>query len=52
MTRGFAVGWARTTLSSFGTSFDSVESSVPSKIMSLTSVDGKGLSIMTLDKSK
>ena len=52
MMGGSATGWARTTLSSFETSSDSMESLVSSKIVSPTSVDYRGSSIVTLDKSK
>ena len=52
VTGGSAVDWARTTLSSFGSSSDSIESSISSRIVSPVGVNGKGLSMVTLDKSK
>ena len=43
-------GWARKTLPSFGLDF--VELSVSSWIVSLAGVDGRGSSIVTVEKSR
>ena len=52
MMAGSATSWVRTTLSSFGSSSDLVESSVSSKIILPVGVDDRGSTILTLDKSK
>ena len=49
---GLTVGCARTTPSSLGVGSNSVESSLSLRVVSPVSVDGRGSSMVILDKSK